>query len=596
MIVRVYLRRSKNDEGKQQYSLDVQEAGCRDWLRASPFASGKLALYVDDGEASDEFLTRTGLRKLLAEAMPGDVIVCRDQSRLGRDAIEVTLVVRDLVRDRGCRLFYYVSGQEVQFANAVDQAVTFIQGTGHQMELEAIRSRVREALRMRARSGRVAGGRCYGYRLERVADGPGRSYTVAVIDDAQAEIVRRIFAWRCEGWGLARIAHELNNQGIASPRAGRRGTGSWSPSCIRAMLLNTRYRGIYVHGKIKKVRRAGVVSRVDADASEVITIDLPEWRIVEDDVWARAQEGFRTVTGEKSGPGEARANRTPTTGAPKYALTRIARCGVCGGSIGVANGRYRRRAVKSYVCVYHHKRGPAVCPVTVYQPMEDVERALIAYLDRHVLTPDVIATMAGEIRAAIEAQLPSRDADVSELERELRDVKAEQRRLTKAVALADDVPELVTELKARATRARALEVQIATIRRAPAELRALVDQAEATVKERLGNVRAALLDGADLRAVFLRLFPNGITFHPARIGDRQVWRLQGAAAIGRVALNETDPWFNIEKIPSPLGDGSPANSNGTTSGSKIAQIHPAGESTNPAQEGWFNNACDPNGI
>jgi DNA invertase Pin-like site-specific DNA recombinase len=139
------------------------------------------------------------------------------------------------------------------------------------MELEAIRSRVREALRMRARSGRVAGGRCYGYRLERVADGPGRFFTTALIDDAQAEIVRRIFARRCEGWGLAKIAHELNNDGVPAPRAGRRGTGSWSPSCIR------RCPEPALPGRtstVKKVRRAGVVSRV-ASPSEVITIELP---------------------------------------------------------------------------------------------------------------------------------------------------------------------------------------------------------------------------------------------------------------------------------------------------------------------------------
>jgi hypothetical protein len=60
------------------------------------------------------------------------VVICRDQSRLGRDAIEVTLVVRDLVRERGCRLFYYVTGNEVQFANAIDAATTFIQGTDGQ--------------------------------------------------------------------------------------------------------------------------------------------------------------------------------------------------------------------------------------------------------------------------------------------------------------------------------------------------------------------------------------------------------------------------------------------------------------------------------
>lgn len=70
--------------------------------------------------------------------------------------------------------FSIATGQEVQFANAIDQATTFIQGTGHQMEREAIRSRTREALRSRVRDGRIAGGSCYGYRLERKTDRSGR--------------------------------------------------------------------------------------------------------------------------------------------------------------------------------------------------------------------------------------------------------------------------------------------------------------------------------------------------------------------------------------------------------------------------------------
>src|ERR1700733_6374132 len=163
MIVRTYCRRSKNDEGKQQFSLDVQAAGCAELIRRMGFGDRAKVEYLDDGRAGDDLLTRSGLRQLLADAKRGDVIVCRDQSRLGRDAIEVTLVVRDLVRDRGCRLYYYATGQEVQFANAIDQATTFIQGTGHQMELEAIRSRTREALRSRVRDGRIAGGSCFGY-------------------------------------------------------------------------------------------------------------------------------------------------------------------------------------------------------------------------------------------------------------------------------------------------------------------------------------------------------------------------------------------------------------------------------------------------
>ncbi len=156
--VRFYLRRSRNDEGKQQYSLDVQRAGCREFAEREDLADGSgFVEYLDDGKAGDDFHRRVGIRRLIADAKPGDVIVCRDQSRLGRDAIEVTLVIRDLVREHGCLLYYYASGQRVQFENAIDQATTFIRGTGHQMELEAIRSRTREALRARVGAGKVAG-------------------------------------------------------------------------------------------------------------------------------------------------------------------------------------------------------------------------------------------------------------------------------------------------------------------------------------------------------------------------------------------------------------------------------------------------------
>jgi DNA invertase Pin-like site-specific DNA recombinase len=67
MIVRTYTRRSKNDEGKQQFSLDVQSSGCREFLAASAFAGAKVDEYVDDGKAGDDFHSRSGLRQLLAE-------------------------------------------------------------------------------------------------------------------------------------------------------------------------------------------------------------------------------------------------------------------------------------------------------------------------------------------------------------------------------------------------------------------------------------------------------------------------------------------------------------------------------------------------
>lgn len=551
MNVHVYLRRSKNDEGKQQFSLDVQRAGCRDFIERMELGGRPLIEHVDDGKAGDDFHNRLGIRRLLDEARPGDVIVCRDQSRLGRDAIEVTLVVRDLVRDRACRLFYYVTGQEVQFANAIDQATTFIQGTGHQMELEAIRSRTREALRSRVRDGRIAGGRCYGYQLDRRSDGSGRRYTVAIVQPAEAETVRRIFQEYLEGRGLKAIARALNREGVRSPSAGRRGTGTWSPSCIRSMLQNPRYRGVYLHGRIKKVRRAGSVQRVKADPADVLVVDIPEWRIVEDDTWFAVQARF-----EKRAIGARDVKREQP--AAKYPLSSIARCGTCGGAIGCARSKRRGEMVKTYVCTRHKERGAEACPVTVNQPMDEVEGALVEFVQRHILTSAVLDDVMAEVRRQIDAQMPKRELDIAALEAELAAVRSEQRRLARAVALADNVPELVAELNRRTIRIQHLEAQITAAKRTPKELTTTIKEVEAACRTRLRDLRSALADRGDLRQVFLALFPDGLVFtpewaqeeatpprrwrvrpltdqiasRPLPLKNRRVWRAKGAARLG----------------------------------------------------------------
>ena len=388
MVIRSYLRRSKNDDGKQQFSLDVQREGCREFVRQRlELADIEIVEYLDDGKAGDDFHSRVGMRRLFLDALPGDIIVCRDQSRLGRDAIEVTLAIRDLVRDRGCRLYYYVTGQQVQFANAIDQATTFIQGTGHQMELEAIRSRTREALRSRVREGRIAGGRCYGYDLERKADPSGRGYTVAVVNEAHAKVVRRIYDDYLAGQGLKAIARALNRESVPSPTVGRRGSGSWNPGGIRPMLMNPRYRGVYMHGRIKTLRRGGKTVREKAAPSEVITIDVPEWSIVVDDTWFAVQEIFDKRLSErkaKIATGEpAPKARQP---AAKYPLAGIAKCGVCGGAIGCTYAKRKGERVKAYGCIRRHKRGGTVCTATTQQPMDEVEALLIDYLRTNIAT------------------------------------------------------------------------------------------------------------------------------------------------------------------------------------------------------------------
>lgn len=110
----------------------------------------------------------------------------------------------------------------------------------------------------------------------------------------------------------------------------------------------------------------------------------------------------------------------------KYALMGLARCATCGSAI-------------------------------VYQSKEEVEAALVDQLQTYVLGEDALAMVIGQVRAEIEAQLPQRHQDIAVLEADLASVRVEQKRLAKAVALSDDVPELVMELQQRSARIRTLK-------------------------------------------------------------------------------------------------------------------------------------------
>ena len=225
------------------------------------------------------------------------------------------------------------------------------------------------------------------------------------------------------------------------------------------------------------------------------------------------------------------------------------------GATRVSSYGGERARVLCYGCARHHDRGSAVCSVTVHQPMVEVEAALIDHLQQHVLSEGVLDMVLGEIRTELAAQMPKRAADVKALERELANVRTEQKRLAKAVALADDVAELATELRKRNQLIANLESQVMAAKRTPDEVASLVSQIEATARERLRDLRTALADRRDLRDVFLALFPEGLTFSPARTPDgaRKVWRITGAANLGTVIAG-TSPEHVTTRPPGERGE------------------------------------------
>jgi hypothetical protein len=180
--------------------------------------------------------------------------------------------------------------------------------------------------------------------------------------------------------------------------------------------------------------------------------------------------------------------------------------------------------------------------VTIHQPMDEVHAALIDYLKRAVLTPSVLETVVSAIRDEVAKLLSAGAKDVTGLEKELAGLRAEQRRLARAVATAgDDIPELVAELRLRSDRIRRLEADLSAARRSPAMVADVLARAETVARAKLGDLRTALdADLPAMREVFQALFPEGLTFRPGENAARRVLAISGVARLDSLKL-DSDP-------------------------------------------------------
>jgi hypothetical protein len=197
----------------------------------------------------------------------------------------------------------------------------------------------------RVKQGLYAGGLAYGYAP--VTGDPGKR----VIVEAEADIVRRIFAEYLAGKSPRKIAADLNGEGVAPPRG-----KSWNASTINGnrqrgygILHNEIYGGRLVWNRVRMIRDPDTgkrVSRVDPE-SEWKYSDVPELAIVDGETYAKAQV-------LKS----SRSSMTPRLQrAPRRLLSGLLRCGACGGGMSVCGAD--RTAGAGFAAVGTGKAGPA---------------------------------------------------------------------------------------------------------------------------------------------------------------------------------------------------------------------------------------------
>lgn len=374
-----------------RYSSENQrEASIDDQLRDARALCSRTGLSAprvySDSEISGERRDRPGYVALMRDAQVGriDTLVLWDLKRLSRGA-DLPQVLERLkfwrVRVVTCDGF-----DSAQEGSDIRGWVDGMMGNRYLRDLAKATHR---GLTGRALSGASAGGLPYGYRR-------GAAAGDRVVDQAQAEVVRRIFREYAAGATPRAIAAGLNRDGVPPARG-----PSWAMTAIHGdvrrgigILVNPIYVGrpIWNRSRFVKHPDTGRRVRVERPEAEWIRQDVPALAIVDEALWQRVQARLRGASRDTGTGGAGRP--------PRHLLSGLLRCGDCGGPLVVVD-RY------SYACSVAKDRG--TCASRVRLPRKDAEHALLGGIREQLLTEAAFERFRREAAAALKKAAPNLD-------------------------------------------------------------------------------------------------------------------------------------------------------------------------------------------
>ncbi len=407
MRAAIYARYSS--ENQREASIEDQSRNCeRGCAQHGLEVTHRFADEAMSGAKTD----RPGYQAVLEGARRGefDVIVVDEVSRLWRDQEEQWRAVK-LLEFLGLHILGVSDGIDTRAGGY--RLLLSIRGAMNEEARREVAWRTHRGQEGQARKGYSVGGKLYGYRNmpeyhPSEKDHLGCAIVIAVrreVDPEQANWVLWIFERYAEGWSPRRIADELNQQGVPSPgsswtRKEVRRCRGWAASCIYGdqkkgfgILFNPLYAGKYIWNRTKRVINPETKGRQHQvrPESEWVVQEMPELRIVPEELWCRVQARRRRELNMSGAPGRRLGGRRP-----RYLLSGFLKCSVCGGSYVMVNER-------SYGCATHKDRGAAICPNSRRVRREVAEQKLLAGVKQVLLSPENILLFRKELaRAAVE--------------------------------------------------------------------------------------------------------------------------------------------------------------------------------------------------
>ena len=381
--VAIYLRLSKEDDDlscssgakSESNSISNQRKLIYDFMKSHP----ELDLYdeyKDDGKSGSNF-DRAEFQRMMKDIEAGKVncVVVKDQSRFGRDYIDVGKYKEKIFPKLGVRFITINEGYDSLSATSSDDLAFTINSFVYDFYIRDISTKIRTNLTAKKQNGEYAGAFvAYGY----VKDSNDKSKLV--VDQFAADVVRDIFRWKIEGLSPQNIAVRLNELGIPSPAEYKKLSGSnyktsfqtsskavWSHVSVRRILKNEIYLGVMIQGKrtTPNYKTKTVVTKAE---SEWLRVEGTHEAIISVRDFELVQELLRDDTHCRAGD----------VTVPVYA-GRIY-CGDCGAAAVRKTVSYAGRRYVYYVC-NANKHDKTVC--SRHSIREDILGQVIYQTVRH---------------------------------------------------------------------------------------------------------------------------------------------------------------------------------------------------------------------
>jgi DNA invertase Pin-like site-specific DNA recombinase len=382
-MTRVALYARYSSDNQREASIEDQLRICREQAKREKW---KVAgTYKDAGISGASMILRPGIQSLLQDAQAGqfDVVLAEALDRISRDQADVATFYKHL-KFAGVPIVTLAEGE-------ISELHVGLKGTMNALFLKDLAAKTHRGIRGRVEEGKSGGGLCYGYNVVKQLDSRGDPIRGdREINEAEANVVRRIFREFAAGVGPRTIARTLNEEGVTGP-----GGKLWSDTTIRGhvkrgtgLVNNELYIGRLIWNRLRYIKDPSTgkrVSRLNPE-SEWIIKDVPELRIVDDELWqsVRARQGeiaekYANIT--EAVRKHHKKNRLNGTRRPKSLLSGLVFCGCCGGP-------YSLRGADRFACSNHISKGTCSNSRTI--PREELEARVLSGLKDRMMAPEIV--------------------------------------------------------------------------------------------------------------------------------------------------------------------------------------------------------------